>query len=241
MSVDCVRRLAALSSLLAVIFLLLAAQARMPATEVQAHGLAFEHWVADTFFDGYRPDNYTGKWDIPASVNRDREGGGIPVNPKAARHGSPVGLGDALRQWDIDEPFLLVVGYWEQATPAEKRFTRFVAVRVEPAAWRALWGPVTRADLERLEALVKDRTLAPREASRRARAMKATLPFRDAVFVLNPKIDASGQRRLQVSLRMADLFRHLALGEDPAPQLEPRLWGVAFPGPLASPPRERGQ
>jgi hypothetical protein len=210
---------------------------RLCAEEVQAHGLAFEHWLADTFFGGYRPTDYTGKWDIPAAANLDRGGGGIPVNPKAVRYGAPVGLGDALRQWDVDEPFLLVVAYWEQTTPTEKRFAKFVAARVEPAAWRELWGPVTRADLERLDALIKDRALSPEEARHQAQVLKTAPPFSEAVFAFNPKIDRYGQRRLQVSLRATDVFARLAPGLDPAPEAEPRLWGEIFPGPLASAPR----
>jgi len=50
------------------------------AQEVQHHGLVFEEWIRDTFFDGYRPPSYTQKWDIPAAVNK--KFGGVPVNPK---------------------------------------------------------------------------------------------------------------------------------------------------------------
>ena len=67
----------------------------LAAQEVQQHGLAFERWVRTTFFPGYLPASYTQRWDIPAAANRDH--GGVPVNPKAAKYGAPVDLGDALR------------------------------------------------------------------------------------------------------------------------------------------------
>ena len=222
-----------------MILLLLAAAHRAAAAEVQAHGLAFEQWVRDTFFDSYPAKGYTEKWDIPAAANRlpDPALSGLPVNPKAVKFRSPVGLGDALRQFDIDEPFLLVLGYWEQPTREQKRFVKILAPRVEPAAWRALWGPVTRADLERLDAVIKDRSRSPAEARRAAQAMKSRPPFSEAVFVLNPKIDERGQRRLQASLRYADVLRHLAPDATPGPDEEPSLWGVAFAAPLASAPR----
>ena len=223
--------------LLFILFLASASGTR--AEEVQAHGLVFEHWVCDTFFGGYRPDDYTQKWDIPAAVNSAR--GGLPVNPKATRFGTPVGLGDALRQYDIEEPFLLVLGYWEQAAPKEKRFVKLLAPLVEPAAWRALWGPVTRADLERLDAVIKDRSLSPVEARLRAQELKTQPPFSEAVFVLNPKIDVKGQRRLQCSLRYADVFKHLAPEVSPEPEFTPKLWGVSFPGPVVSGPRTFGE
>jgi hypothetical protein len=63
------------------------------ASEVQRHGLSFEHWVADTFFGGFRPAGATDKWDIPAAANKDH--GRIPVNPKATQYEEPVLLGDA--------------------------------------------------------------------------------------------------------------------------------------------------
>ena len=215
--------------------LLLAAAPGSRAEEVQAHGLVFEHWVCDTFFGGYRPSAYTQKWDIPAGANTAH--GGLPANPKATRAGTPVGLGDALRQYDIEEPFLLILGFWEQTGREEKRFVKFLAPRVEPAAWRALWGSVTRADLERLDAVIKDRSLSPVEARLRAQELKARPPFSSAVFVLNPKIDAKGQRRLQCSLRYADIFKHLAPEVSPDPDPAPTLWGRPFPGPVKSAPR----
>lgn len=202
-----------------------------PTQEVQRHGVEFETWVRDTFFDGYRPINYTQKWDIPAEANRRH--GAVPVNPKAAKYNTPIDLGDALRQFDIDEPFILLIGYWRQHGP-EKRFVTLIAPTVDPGTWRKLWGPITRADLEALDALIKDRTRTPQEVRRLAQAMKRRPPYNQGVIVLNPKIDTKGQRRLQCSLRFADVFTHLAPDSDPAPQAVPILWGVPFPGPVAS-------
>lgn len=201
------------------------------AQEVQKHGLVFEEWIRDTFFDGYAPPSYTQKWDIPAAANTLH--GGVPVNPKAAKEHTPVDLGDALRQYDIAEPFILVIGYWRQ-DGEKKRFVNIVAPRIEPDAWHKLWGPVTRADLERLDAVIKDRTLSPAEARREAQAIKNAPPFTGSVIVVNPKIDSKTQRRLQCSLRFEDVFKFLAPGNGPAPQEMPSLWGVPFPGEVAS-------
>ncbi len=209
----------------------------LPAQEVQSHGLVFERWVCDTFFDGYRPPRYTQKWDIPAEANTRH--GGLPVNPKAVKHGSPVGLGDALQQFDINEPFTLVLGFWRQEGGA-KRFVNITAVTVTPEQWRKLWGPVTRADLEKLDAVIKDRSLDYREARRRAQAMKSAPPFTQSLIVLNPKIDSKTQRRLQCSLRFKDIFAHLAPEADPGVQPEPMLWGVPFGETVASGPRKFG-
>ncbi len=203
--------------------------------EVQRHGVEFEDWIRETFFDGYQPDGYTQKWDIPAEANRAH--GGIPVNPKATRFRQSIGLGDALRQFDIDEPFLLIVGFWVQETPQEKRFVKVVPVVVEPEIWRSLWHPIQREDLERMDAVIKDRSISYDEARRRAQEKKAESPFTEAAITVNPKIDSKGQRRLQCSLTFTRFFEWLAAGVSPEPEERPFLWGVAVPNPFHSPPR----
>lgn len=201
--------------------------------EVQRHGVLFEEWIRDTFFGGYRPADYTQRWDIPATVNTNH--GGIPVNPKAAKLGTPVDLGDALRQFDIREPFLLIVGFWKQDGDV-KRFVNVQAVRVEPETWRRLWGNLTRGDLERLDAVIKDPARSVAEARQAAQSLKRQPPFREAVIQVNPKIDAR-QRRLQCSLRFADFFQHLAPASSREATNQPALFGVPLPAALASPPR----
>ncbi len=198
------------------------------AQERQSHGVAFERWVRDTFFEGYTPEGYTQKWDIPAEVNRQH--GRIPVNPKAAKFRGPVDLGDALRQFDIHEPFWLVIGYWRFEGGA-RRMVRISAIRVEPEAWRALWEPLTRADLEKLDAVIKDRSLTPEQARAAAQSLKNQPPYTGARMTLNPKIDSRTQRRLQCSLRFDVLFDQLAAPDaDRSEQSRPVLWGVPWPG-----------
>lgn len=201
--------------------------------EVQRHGVVFEQWIRDTFFDGYAPTNYTQRWDIPAAANR--RFGGIPVNPKAVKFGSPVDLGDALRQFDTEEPFLLIVGFWEQDGPV-KRFVNVQAVRVEPAKWRELWQPVTREALTALDAAIKDAGRSIAAARAEAQRVKRRVPFTKAVMQVNPKIDAK-QRRLQCSLRFRDFFDHLAPAASREATNAPALFGVPLPKELASPPR----
>jgi hypothetical protein len=216
---------------------LVAAVAGATAQEGQRSGLVFEQWMRTTFFHGYQPASPTQRWDIPAAENRDH--GGIPVNPKTVKHGTAVDLGDALRQYGIDEPFLLIAGFWQQ-DGAEQRIVNIVAAEVRPELWRRLWGPVTSADLLKLDALIKDTGRPVEELRKLALKMKNSPPFSEAVIQVNPKIDAH-QRRLQCSLRFADFFKHLAPGTDPQPQASPTLWGVAYPGPIASPPRASGR
>jgi hypothetical protein len=204
------------------------------ASEVQRHGLSFEQWAADTFFGGHRSAGPTEKWDIPASANRAH--GRIPVNPKATRYGEPVLLGDALRQYDIDEPFLLMIGFWEQRG-RDKKFVQSLVAKVTPAQWRQLWAPVTRADLEAMDKLVKDTSRPVDDVRREVLRRKKRPPFSQAVIQLNPKIDAS-QRRLQCSISYVRLFKYLAPGRDRRAQGSAEIFGRRIPPIPGSPPRE---
>jgi hypothetical protein len=204
------------------------------ATEVQQHGLSFEHWVADTFFGGHRPSGPTDKWDIPASANTQH--GRIPVNPKATQYGEPVLLGDALRQYDIKEPFVLIVGFWEQ-DGRDKKFVQSLVARIEPEQWRQLWAPVTRKDLEAMDKLVKDTSRPVAEVRKEVLRRKKQPPFSQAVIQLNPKIDQS-QRRLQCSISYVRLFKNLAPGRDRKAQSFAEVFGRRIPPITASPPRD---
>lgn len=216
-----------------LVLLLLALSGGLGAQEVQQHGLVFEQWVREIFFNGYRPKSYTQKWDIPADVNTAH--GGVAVNPKAVKYGTPVDLGDALRQYEIDVSFILVLGFWQQEGD-EKRFTNIVAPLITPEQWRKLWGSVAYADILKLDALIKDKGRSIEETRKLALKMKNSPPFTTAVIQVNPKIDAQ-QRRLQCSLHFADVFKHLAPDADPRPQENPTLWGVPFAARVASKPR----
>ena len=208
------------------------------AREVQSHGLLFEKWLRDTFFGGYTPASHTQKWDIPAEHNPDH--GHIPVNPKAIKYGTPVDFGDALRQFEIVEKrerFLVIVGFWDQVTKTEKKWVNVQAVDITPDQWAAIWKPVTRADLERLVAVVKDKSLSLDEARKRAKEMKSKPPFTESVMQVNPKIDGS-QRRLQCSVRFEDFFKHLAPKADASREEQPKVFGVAVPKQFASEARK---
>jgi len=203
--------------------------------EVQSHGVAFEEWIRQTFFDHYQPKSYTQKWDIPKEANLRH--GHIPVNPKATEYGTPVGLGDALRQFDIHEPFLLIIGYWKEEGKT-KRYVKVLTPVVSPEIWRELWKPITRDDLLKLDAIVRDRSVDYRESRRLAQALKAQAPFSKAIITLNPKIDGHGQRRLQCSLSFPKVMEFLSPGTSPAEEISPQLFGVPVPGPFYSPPRQ---
>jgi len=202
--------------------------------EVQKHGYLFEEWVHATFFDNYQLENYTQEWDVPATHNKRY--GGVPVSIKFTKYGTSVDLGDALRQFHIDQDFLLIIGYWRQEGN-RKRIVNLVGATVNPKLWKSLWSPITYDDLTKLDAVVKDRTLEHRRAAAEAKRLKSAPPFTGAVMTVNPKIDDKGQRRLQCSLRFDFVFERLAPKADPRPLTSPQLFGVPAPEPFLSSPR----
>ncbi|MDQ5978271.1 MAG: hypothetical protein QG602_1245 [Verrucomicrobiota bacterium] len=161
------------------------------------------------------------------------------MNPKFCKHGTAVDLGDALRQLDINEPFTLVIGFWQQEG-GHKRVVNLLAPEISPELWRKLWGPVTRQELLELDRLIKDSKLPLQDLTPpRGAPPEEPSAFSQAVIRLNPKIGSDGQRRLQCSIRFRDVFKQLAPDANPAPQARPALWDAEFPGPIPSPPRAR--
>ena len=66
--------------------------------------------------------------DVPSALNVSITVPGalrkLPVSIKTCKYGSSIGFGDALRQFENEEDFLLIVGFWKQAGA----FKNFVAV-----------------------------------------------------------------------------------------------------------------
>ena len=204
------------------------------APEVQGHGFTFEKWVHDTFFDSYKARSYTDEWDVAKEFNVNY--GGVPVSIKTAKYGSPVGLGDALRQFRINEDFLLVVGYWRQEEK-KKRIVNIVAAPISVDLWRSLWRPITLEDLQKLDTTIKDRTLSYQQARAEAQHIKTQPPFTQAHITVNPKIDSKTQRRLQCSLGFSTLFSNVVPSADQTEVDIPKLFGVESIEAFLSNPR----
>jgi hypothetical protein len=185
----------------------------------QRHGFEFQDWIAKKFFGL----SYTSAWDIHQKMNPEGEEAG-PVSVKTAQWESAVTLGDALRQFDIQQNFTLVAAFW-QREGKKKRIVRVAVATVPVAAWRTLWGDLTRDDVAFLDRLIKDRTVEYQTVRRTAKEQKARLSSKGSQIVLNPKIDGKGQRRLQCSLPFEVFFSHLLGERSPKPDQQPTLWG----------------
>jgi hypothetical protein len=204
--------------------------------EVQKHGFTFEKWVRDTLFRGYE-GNYMQKWDVPPDHNKhpamDSLHRALPVSIKTAGFGSPIGLGDALRQRSTDQPFVMIAGFWTQRTATEKWFEAIGAAKFRAKEWSALWGSLTLDNIAELDAMVKDMSKSHTIARKRAQEWKKRF-FADSgsCIVLNPKIDSKAQRRVQCSLPFS-VFWEFA-GAEPERVDAPELYGIPFENPIVS-------
>lgn len=205
--------------------------------EVQRHGFDFENWVVRTFFVP-STTRYTQKWDVNHEFNRleiiPETMRHLPVSIKTCKYGSPIGFGDALRQFSLSEDFLLIVGFWRQ-DGASKNFVAVEAVKVTASQWRSLFAPISAEVLLQLDRIIKDPTTHYTTARMAAKNAKKGLPFTAAQIVLNPKIDSKTQRRLQCSLGFDTLWR--MVGKSPYSNVQCTLFGKSVPNPFSSGPR----
>ena len=207
--------------------------------EVQFHGFSFERWARDTFFGGYL-GNYMQKWDIPAWQNKKEEvpteWRNFPVSIKTAKWGSPISLGDAIRQRSIIESFVIIAGFWRQRTPHEKWFEEIGIVKFHPDFWNSLWGAISLLALREMDSEIKDLNLHYSDARKAAKRWKSQFVKSGSKIVINPKIDSKRQRRIQCSLPFQIFWK--AAGQTPAKRDNPMLFGKNFPNPVRSRPRQ---
>lgn len=187
-------------------------------SEEQQHGFFFEDWVKKTFFHIH----YTSEWDIPRKLNPHPENG--PISIKTAKWGGGIGFGDAVRQYEINETFTLIVGFWQQSGKY-KKIVKVVEAVVAQDMWRKLWEPLQIHDLQRLDRIIKNRDLDPVQVRKSSQRLLAQSPFTDSIITLNPKIDSKQQRRLQCSLSRGHFFQYIAPTVSPDPEKHPKLWG----------------
>lgn len=203
--------------------------------EVQKHGFDFENWIKATFFTQFQAV-YTQKWDIPAEANNSlkvpNELRFLPVSIKTCKCGSPINFGDALRQFNNQENFMLIVGFWQQSG-GNKNFVAVEGVKILSAEWRNLFQPLSAGDITSLDSTIKNTDLHYSDARTQAKQIKGGDKFQQTKIVLNPKIDSKGQRRLQCSLPFATFWQEFAK-KAAYQNTACDLFGVKVPNPFVS-------
>jgi hypothetical protein len=217
----------------------------------QQHGLDFEDWLSGTFFSSFTRLGITAKWDFTGVAYKSKYSAltakfnGLPVSVKTCKYGTSINFGDALRQIENEEDFLLIVGFWQKAGNT-KKFVSVKAVMVSSHFWKRLFmenlmdneeeGDVYSSDEEefslftsrirKLDSVIKDRDVGYKETRTSAKKLKAALP--ESSMVLNPKIDSKSQRRLQCSMQFK-VFWSVVMGEADFRQEECEFWGETVP------------
>jgi len=177
------------------------------------------------------------KWDISPDRNNHHlipeNLQGVPVSVKSAKYGSPIGLGDIIRQRSINRPFVMIAGFWKQRTEKEKWFEEIEAVLFTPETWESLWGDLTLDKIRPTDTCIKDLNIPYAEARTIAKDWKKVhVAPSNSTIVVNPKIDSKKQRRIQCSLPFTAFWQHAC--RDPLPRDSADLFGAQFPNPVIS-------
>jgi len=201
--------------------------------EVQLHGFDFENWIKKTFFADFSV-SYSNKWDVPAEFNLleivPKAFRYLPVSIKTCKYRCPIGFGNALRQFKLDEDFLLIVGFREQSG-GNKNFVAVEAVKVTANNWKNLFAPLTEDDLKLLNSIIKNKETHYAEVRKSAKQIKQS--FAPTKMILNPKIDSKTQRRLQCSLP-SRVFWNQFVKKEIYGDIECTLFGKRVPNPFVS-------
>jgi hypothetical protein len=183
-------------------------------SEEQSHGFDFQNLICSVYFpNAHENSGYTDKWDVPRTALRHGSVPAdlcdIPISIKFAKSGTSIGLGDAMRQRSIIEPFGMIIGEWKQQG-ATKVITSIRAIKITPTQWDAVWGGIDRSYLQRLDSAMK---AAPSQVAARAAVEELRDRTLEHGVTLNPKIDSKSQRRIQCSIKLAKIEGNLTVSD----------------------------
>jgi hypothetical protein len=196
------------------LFLLLVFTFPVQAKEVQSHGFTFEQQVWNHMFQR----GYTDDWDIPGSANLQNPG--VPISVKFMEWKNSIYLGDAGRQFAVNEPFEMVVGFY-QKVEGEKQIVALHHLSFTPEQWQQMWGEITAVELAAFSERIKQGSIEA--AQDYARPHAAELRKKSGIFSINPKINKD-QRRIQCSIPFT-VFYQQVLKQEPEIQEKIILWG----------------
>jgi hypothetical protein len=189
--------------------------------EVHKHGFSWEKSLLCGVYGAQEGElkglGYTCKTDLPGALNRLEPGVGVSI--KTAGLSNAVCMGDCLRVFDAvtsavttqDKLHMTLVHYEQDDAAGVKKLAAVTEVDLTGSA-AALFGDVTRAELEALDRAVK---AVPQKRSPTAEEHAAMYALRDALL---PRCRAihldikcnSQQSRLQCSFSRAAFQRFLA-------------------------------
>lgn len=207
----------------------------MPAN--QDFGFIIDSEVVTNVFNAPR-GAYTSIHDVPKEHNKFDKDENVSIK-SVSEKGSP-GMGSALRIWDYaptEKHTAIIVVYVQRGD--RKVITRVVEISLDDKV--ALFGSLTRADIVRLDDLIRSvpHGQISAELHTQMHTLKKELNARSGLIKFNPKVDKHTQRRLQCSLpKVSELVfnaRHLVKSDVASATVR----GVAIVDSAVSGPRVR--
>ena len=165
--------------------------------EVQEHGFIFQKWIKKVLGVDNLAENYTEKWDVHG-VN--------PISVKCMGLKNALEFSSTVRIWEINEPFTLIVGRWEQV--GTKKIIRSIdEILITPEILKKMKGEITLKEIKEFDEKIK-RFPAGKEGQKEgiefAKKWKADRKEKLGLLTITHKIDSKNQRRIQCNLNYQD-------------------------------------
>lgn len=193
--------------------------------EVQKHGFTFEKWIKEVLGVDKLDSKYTQKWDIP---------GKIPISVKFIGKTNALELSSAVRFWENNKPFLLIVGRWEQVGNV-KKIISIDELMFDKKILTRLKGSLKLEELKEFNKKIVSFPSGKRgqeEAITYAKKWKEENSHRIGLITITHKIDSKNQRRLQCNINYQN---YLELFSQPSGDITFR--DQSFNGTINSPKR----
>lgn len=169
-------------------------------TEVQNHGFIFENWVKTILGVKHLAYNYTQKWDIPNS---------IPISVKFMGLKNALEFGSAVRIWEIDEPFILIIGRWKQ-TGFKKTIASIDEITITKEMLNKMRGNISIEELKDFDKTIKAfpaGKIGQNEGIKFAKKWKNERKNKLGLLTITHKIDSKNQRRVQCNLNFNNYIK----------------------------------
>ena len=183
------------------------------ATEVQSHGLLWERDLCEKVYGATKDEmkgiKYTSKMDLPGKLNRLDN---CDLSIKTSCSPNAVCMADCLRVFDevssANNIHLTVIYYLQNDETRTKHVSTITEIDLTDSQ-NALFGTLTRTQLEELDKLVKSipkKRKPTNEERENMYSLRDKLQAQSGAIHLDIKCDSKNQRRLQCSFNRFQQF-----------------------------------
>lgn len=169
-------------------------------SEVQNHGFIFEDWVKTVLGLKELACNYTQKWDIPGTT---------PISVKCMGLTNALEFSSAVRIWEINEPFTIIIGRWQQID--DKKIIKSIdEINITLEILKKMRGEITLEELKEFDNKIKSFPAGKdgqKSGIEFANKWKAERKDRMGLLTITHKIDSKNQRRIQCNLNYKNYIK----------------------------------